>query len=219
LEQHTQRQTSTYTHACKRVRARKADSHSTGVSSSAITAGYLYTCAVVTNGGLMCWGGNGYGQLGIGSTVDQCSPAAVMLGSGALAMLSYYIISYQCAYHLILYRSCHIIHPSNEPCVYVWGWEEDSRGSLGSGRAGAIPPRSVEALWPQKRALERLRPAGHRGHWKSVQPSGCDAGVRCTGDAFVLYHIISMLILDHVAKHPLESDHALTAEVIVLIST
>ena len=33
----------------------------------------------------MCWGGNSFGQLGIGSTVEQHSPQMVSLGSGALA--------------------------------------------------------------------------------------------------------------------------------------
>jgi hypothetical protein len=37
----------------------------TGVSAIAIAAGDTHTCAIVTKGGLMCWGMNYYGQLGI----------------------------------------------------------------------------------------------------------------------------------------------------------
>jgi alpha-tubulin suppressor-like RCC1 family protein len=53
------------------------------VSVGAISAGHGHTCAVVTGGGLLCWGSN-MGQLGIGSFVHQFedSPAAVDLGSG-----------------------------------------------------------------------------------------------------------------------------------------
>jgi alpha-tubulin suppressor-like RCC1 family protein len=37
---------------------------------------------VVAGGGIMCWGSNNYGQLGIGSTTSQKSPQAVDFGSG-----------------------------------------------------------------------------------------------------------------------------------------
>ncbi len=33
-----------------------------------VTAGYTHTCAITDSGMLYCWGSNGTGQLGIGST-------------------------------------------------------------------------------------------------------------------------------------------------------
>ena len=56
-----------------------------GVSASAIALGYGHTCALVTRGGVKCWGYNGYGQLGIGNTADQLRPVDVDLGPGARA--------------------------------------------------------------------------------------------------------------------------------------
>jgi alpha-tubulin suppressor-like RCC1 family protein len=56
-----------------------------GVSATAISVGESHTCAIVTGGALMCWGRNGNGQLGIGSTSDYHSPVAVGLGSGMSA--------------------------------------------------------------------------------------------------------------------------------------
>ena len=53
-----------------------------GVSVSAVAGGAYHTCAVASGGGLWCWGLNGNGQLGIGSTADQLSPVAVSLGAG-----------------------------------------------------------------------------------------------------------------------------------------
>jgi alpha-tubulin suppressor-like RCC1 family protein len=43
----------------------------------------------VTGDGLLCWGSNDYGQLGIGNNADQNSSVAVNLGQGALSMSSY----------------------------------------------------------------------------------------------------------------------------------
>jgi hypothetical protein len=48
-----------------------------GLSASAIAAGGYHTCAIVSGGGVMCWGLNYYGQLGIGSTDPQTSPVTV----------------------------------------------------------------------------------------------------------------------------------------------
>ena len=57
-------------------------SPSAGVSVTAIATGYMYTCALTSDGGLWCWGDNTFGQLGIGSTVLQTYPVAVSVGSG-----------------------------------------------------------------------------------------------------------------------------------------
>jgi alpha-tubulin suppressor-like RCC1 family protein len=49
-----------------------------GISAVAIALGYDHTFAIVSGGGVKCWGANGYGQLGIGSTTyAMMSPADV----------------------------------------------------------------------------------------------------------------------------------------------
>ncbi len=48
-----------------------------GVSATAIAPGVFHTCVIEAGGGVKCWGSNGIGQLGIGSTSDQTSPVAV----------------------------------------------------------------------------------------------------------------------------------------------
>jgi hypothetical protein len=51
-----------------------------GVSATAIALGHSHTCVIEAGGGVKCWGANGFGQLGIGSTTFQTSPVA---GPGA----------------------------------------------------------------------------------------------------------------------------------------
>ncbi len=50
-------------------------------SFMSISVGRQSTCAITTENDLYCWGTNGYGELGIGSTMSQSSPVLVA-GSG-----------------------------------------------------------------------------------------------------------------------------------------
>ncbi len=49
--------------------------------ATALGSGGDFTCAVVRSGSLHCWGGNGSGQLGDGSTTDRPSPVLIVGGA------------------------------------------------------------------------------------------------------------------------------------------
>ena len=48
-----------------------------GFTFSTIAAGSSHTCGLTTDGTGLCWGFNGQGQLGDGTTTDRGSPTVV----------------------------------------------------------------------------------------------------------------------------------------------
>lgn len=85
----------------------------------AVSAGMDHTCALTDVGSVMCWGGNGYGQLGNGTTTGSLEPVEVN-GLAADAM----------AVSAGGYRSCAINASGGLLC-----WGNNSHGGLGDGTA------------------------------------------------------------------------------------
>ena len=49
-----------------------------GVTFGKVSTSANHTCGVSTAGAALCWGGNTFGQLGNGTTLDQATPGAVL---------------------------------------------------------------------------------------------------------------------------------------------
>ena len=84
---------------------------------SLITTGWWHTCALLTSGGIKCWGINAVGQLGDGTTTNRLTPVDVSgLTSGVSAILAG-------AYH-----TCAVTTSGGIKC-----WGSNVYGQLGDG--------------------------------------------------------------------------------------
>jgi alpha-tubulin suppressor-like RCC1 family protein len=102
----------------------------TGRTAVAVSAGEQHTCAILDNGDLKCWGGNGAGQLGDGSNSQRTTPpsTAIDLGTGRTAV----------AVDAGDDHTCAIFDNGDLKC---WGY--DYYGQLGDG--GGFPGMNINA--------------------------------------------------------------------------
>jgi alpha-tubulin suppressor-like RCC1 family protein len=87
-----------------------------GLTFASLSAGAVYSCGVTTSGAAYCWGGNGYGVLGNGTTTDSPTPVAV---SGGLTFSSVSAGEY------------HTCGVTTAGATYCWG--NSVNGQLGTG--------------------------------------------------------------------------------------
>ena len=99
--------------------------------ATAIAAGLYHACAITTGGGLRCWGWNGYGELGDGTTTDRLVPVPIPgLSSGAAAIATG------------TYHTCALTIAGDVQC-----WGDNANGQLGDGTSHPRPaPVDVSGL-------------------------------------------------------------------------
>jgi len=96
-----------------------------------ISGGYEHTCAVLTNGEAKCWGRNGYGELGDGTTTNRSVPTSVVSLGTTISSISGG-----------LRHTCAVTTGGAAKC---WGY--NALGSLGSGTfTDSLTPVNVDGL-------------------------------------------------------------------------
>jgi alpha-tubulin suppressor-like RCC1 family protein len=99
----------------------------------AIAMGNYYACALLSTGGIKCWGSNSFGGLGDGTLVESSHPVDVTgLSSGATALA------------LGSNHTCALMNGGGVKC-----WGDNSDGQVGNGmmtEAGVLKPTDVSGL-------------------------------------------------------------------------
>ena len=137
----------------------------TGASAKRVAAGFEYTCAILGDDSVKCWGSNDEGQLGYGNTDPLTTPpsAAVNLGTNKTAKKIDVGHSHTCA---IL----------NDDSVVCWG--TNGYGQLGDGsRTDRYAPVSVN-LGQGRTARQIILGKGERGHTCALLD---DNSLKCWG--------------------------------------
>ena len=136
---------------------------SSGVSDA--SAGNAHTCAVKTTGAVQCWGYNGYGQLGDGTTTSRLVPTNVSgLNSNAVNIAT------------TGYHTCTIMRSGGVKC---WGYNAD--GQLGNGtKTSSLTPVDVVGLGaPAAETATALRLGSYHS---CIRTNG--SAVKCWGANF-----------------------------------
>ena len=134
-----------------------------GSGVAAVAAGGYHTCALTTAGGVLCWGANGQGALGDGTTTRRLTPTPVSgLGSGVAAVTAGYG------------HTCALTTGGSALC-----WGDNQFGQLGDGTTThRLTPTAVSGPLSGVMAVA----AGAYAFFTCAQTAG--GGVVCWGDNF-----------------------------------
>ena len=119
--------------------------------ATAVSAGWTHTCAVVS-GEVRCWGSNGTGQLGNGSTTPSATPVAVTLPAAAIAVATGEL------------HTCALLAGG---AVHCWGANGFGQLGIGAPTAPQLAPGEAVALPGAASAI-----AGGRTHACAILAAG-----------------------------------------------
>lgn len=133
------------------------DVQSLGGTAVSLSVGYDHSCALMSTGTVKCWGSNGHGQLGDGTTTSRAAPVDVIGLSGVTQLAS---------------GNHHVCALTDAGGVKCWGWSY--HGELGNNGTTQSPtPVDVVGLTSGVASLST-----RMNHTCAILSAG---GVRCWG--------------------------------------
>ena len=108
---------------------------------TAITSGSQFSCALLSTKTVKCWGANGYGQLGIGTTATRNEPTQVLVGGQPISDVASISAGYE--------HACAVLTNGEAMC-----WGRNTYGQLGDGTtSNKSVPTPVVSLGTTIRAI------------------------------------------------------------------
>ena len=110
----------------------------------AITVGTSHTCAILDDGSVSCWGGNGFSQLGDGTTTDRNTPTQIStLGTDRTA------VAISAGYA----HTCAILDDGSVSC-----WGDNDYGQIGDGTTtNRNTPTQTSSLGTDRTAWRNIK--------------------------------------------------------------
>ena len=115
-------------------------------SASAVAAGHIHSCALGTDGGLDCWGGNGFGALGSGASSgpEFCSNPSPPGGTGSCTDTALAVSGLASGVSEIQVGSTYGCARATAGGIKCWGY--NAYGSLGDGNGGGSGDMSASPV-------------------------------------------------------------------------
>ncbi|MEO7113718.1 MAG: hypothetical protein ABI183_24985, partial [Polyangiaceae bacterium] len=138
-----------------------------GLTATFLTAGNQTTCAASTTGSALCWGANGSGQVGAGSSTDPIStPSAVCTKQDCSTKLS---------------GVTSVATYDNSACAVAGGavqcWGDNTQGQLGDGNATST--QNFAASTAIASGAVYVRSGGETNY--AIVKNGAEQNVKCWG--------------------------------------
>jgi hypothetical protein len=142
--------------------------------ATAVSAGAAHTCAVLSSGGVECWGLDNYGELG--TTVDASNPIHKDVNGDVINAFPLAVDGLSSGVTQVSTGDYHTCVVKTDGAVECWGWNEFGQlgANVGGGGVTKESPGSPQGVLTSV--------AGISAGWDETCGVTTDGGAKCWGD-------------------------------------